>query len=57
MLRSEDDLEVQPQRKRGWTIAAIARYTGRSRKTVGDTRQQSGTHGLPIFRPSQIVIT
>jgi transposase len=34
MLTWEDDLEVHALRKRGWTIAAIARHTGFDRKTV-----------------------
>ena len=34
MLTWEDDLEVHALRKRGWSIAAIARHTGHDRKTV-----------------------
>lgn len=34
MLTWEDDVEVHALRKRGWTISAIARHTGRDRKTV-----------------------
>ena len=36
MLTWEDDVEVHALRKRGWTISAIARHTGRDRKTVRD---------------------
>ena len=34
MLTWEDDVEVDALRKRGWSISAIARHTGRDRKTV-----------------------
>ena len=34
MLTWEDDVEVHVLHKRGWTISAIARHTGRDRKTV-----------------------
>ena len=34
MLTWEDDVEVHALHKRGWTISAIARHTGRDRKTV-----------------------
>ena len=34
MLTWEDDVEVHALRKRGWSISAIARHTGRDRKTV-----------------------
>ena len=34
MLTWEDDLEIHALRKRGWTISAIARHTGRDRKTI-----------------------
>jgi transposase len=34
MLTWGDDVEVHALRKRGWTISAIARHTGRDRKTV-----------------------
>lgn len=36
MLTWEDDVEVHALHKRGWTIAAIARHTGRDRKTIRD---------------------
>ena len=34
MLTWEEDIEAHALRKRGWTIAAIARHLGRDRKTV-----------------------
>ena len=34
MLTWEDEVEVHALHKRGWTISAIARHTGRDRKTV-----------------------
>lgn len=34
MLTQEDDVEIHALRKKGWTISAIARHTGRDRKTV-----------------------
>ena len=34
MLTREDDIDVHALRRRGWTIAAIARHLGRDRKTV-----------------------
>lgn len=34
MLTQEDDVEIHALAKRGWSISAIARHTGRDRKTV-----------------------
>ncbi len=34
MLTQEEDVEVHALRRRGWTIAAIARHTGRDPKTI-----------------------
>ena len=34
MLTRENDVEVHALHKRGWTISAIARYTGHDRKTI-----------------------
>jgi transposase len=34
MLTWEDDVEVHALRKRGWSISAIARHTGRNRRTI-----------------------
>src|ERR1700739_4552042 len=34
MLTEEDDVEIHALARRGWTVSAIARHTGRDRKTV-----------------------
>ena len=34
MLTQEDDVEISALAKRGWSIATIARHTGRDRKTI-----------------------
>jgi len=34
MLAPEEDVEIHSLRKQGWSISAIARHTGRDRKTV-----------------------
>lgn len=34
MLTPEEDMEISALKKRGWSISAIARHTGRDRKTV-----------------------
>lgn len=34
MLTQEDDVEIHALRRRGWTVSAIARHTGRDRKTI-----------------------
>ena len=34
MLSEEDDVEVHALARRGWSVSAIARHTGRDRKTV-----------------------
>lgn len=34
MLTAKEDVEITSLRKRGWSISAIARHTGRDRKTV-----------------------
>ena len=34
MLTQEDVVEIRALRNRGWSIAAIARHTGRDRKTI-----------------------
>lgn len=47
MLTPEEDMEIAALKKRGWSISAIARHTGRDRKTVraylnGEQRTRSG---------------
>src|SRR4051794_26311962 len=34
MLTEEDDVEIHALARRGWSVSAIARHTGRGRKTV-----------------------
>jgi transposase len=34
MLTREDDVEIHALHKRGWSISAIARHTGRNRRTI-----------------------
>ncbi len=34
MLTQEEDVEIQALKRRGWSISAIARHTGRDRKTI-----------------------
>ena len=34
MLTQEEDMEIAALHGRGWTVSAIARHTGRDRKTV-----------------------
>jgi transposase len=34
MLTQEEDMEIAALRGRGWTVSAIARHTGRDRKTI-----------------------
>lgn len=46
MLTWEDDVEVHALRKRGWSISAIARHTGRDRKTVRDYLSGKRTPGV-----------
>ena len=46
MLTWADDMEVHALRKRGWSISAIARHTGRDRKTVRDYLSGKRTPGV-----------
>nr|GLK36422.1 hypothetical protein GCM10017611_32790 [Rhodococcus wratislaviensis] len=46
MLTWEDDVEVHALRKRGWSISAIARHTGRDRKTVRAYLNDERTPGV-----------
>jgi transposase len=34
MLTQEGDVEIHALARRGWSVSAIARHTGRDRKTV-----------------------
>jgi transposase len=51
MLTWEDDVEVFALRKRGWSISAIARHTGRDRKTIRGYLSGERTPGVRA-RPS-----
>ena len=55
MLTEEDDVEIHALAKRGWSIAAIARHTGRDRKTVcaylRDDRRKRERAQLPRVLP------
>jgi hypothetical protein len=44
VLTWESDVEVTALRKRGWTIAAIAKHTGFERKTVRKYLAGAGSH-------------
>ena len=46
MLTWEDDVEITAVHKRGWTISAIARHTGRDRKTVRAYLENKRTPGV-----------
>lgn len=46
MLTWEDDVEVHALRKRGWTISAIARHTGRDPKTIRSYLNGTTTPGV-----------
>lgn len=50
MLTQEDDVEIHALKARGWTVAAIARHTGRDPKTV--RRYLRGEGGLQCRQPA-----
>jgi transposase len=57
MLTQEDDVEIHALAARGWSVSAIARHTGRDRKTVrrylagqGGSRQSPAASCLEPFR-------
>lgn len=50
MLTQEDDVEIHALAARGWTVSAIARHTGRDRKTV--RRYLAGDGGLQRREPA-----
>jgi hypothetical protein len=47
MLTQEDDVEIHALGARGWSVSAIARHTGRDRKTV---RRYLAGEGAPASR-------
>jgi transposase len=57
MLTQEDDVEIHALARRGWSVSAIARHTGRDRKTIakylagqGPSRERAPSCVEP-FRP------
>ena len=59
MLTQEDDVEIHALAERGWSISAIARHTGRDRKTIrsylvgdgGAQQQEERVSCLDPYRP------
>ncbi len=47
MLSEEDDVEIHALARRGWSVSAIARHTGRDRKTVRKYLAASGSSREP----------
>jgi transposase len=52
MLSEEDDVEIAALARRGWSVSAIARHTGRDRKTVRKYLEQPR---VPRERPASCV--
>ena len=50
MLTQEDDVEIHALARRGWSVSAIARHTGRDRKTVA--RYLAGKAPVRVPAPS-----
>ncbi|WKK11556.1 helix-turn-helix domain-containing protein [Rhodococcus ruber] len=46
MLTWEEDVEIHALHKRGWTISAIARHTGRNRRTIRNYLNGTTTPGV-----------
>lgn len=62
MLTQEDDVEIHALKARGWTVSAIARHTGRDRKTVrrylvGEGGHQNRTPAPSCLEPYRAYIT
>jgi transposase len=47
MLTQEDDVEIHALARRGWSKSAIARHTGRDRKTIAKYLAGQGPTGEP----------
>jgi hypothetical protein len=47
MLTQEDDVEIHALARRGWSVSAIARHTGRDRKTVRKYLKEAGPSREP----------
>jgi len=56
LLSREDVVEIAALRRRGWSVSAIARHTGRDRKTIrawlaeGERRRSRAPSVLELFR-------
>jgi transposase len=50
MLTEEDDVEIHALARRGWSVSAIARHTGRDRKTV--RKYLAGSRSSRVPAPS-----
>ena len=50
MLTQEDDVEIHALARRGWSVSAIARHTGRDRKTVA--KYLAGQGSVRVSAPS-----
>ena len=48
MLTQEDDVEIHALARRGWSKSAIARHTGRDRKTIAKYLAGEGPSGEPV---------
>lgn len=58
MLTPKEDMEITSLSKRGWSIAAIARHTGRDRKTVRaylNGEREAGVRHKPDADPFDLV--
>jgi len=47
MLTEEDDVEIHALARRGWSVSAIARHTGRDRKTIAKYLAGNGPERVP----------
>jgi transposase len=61
MLTQEDDVEICALKERGWTVSAIARHTGRDRKTIrrylaGDGSGQGRARAASCLEPYRAYI-
>jgi transposase len=54
MLTQEDDVEIHALAARGWSVSAIARHTGRDRKTVRRYLAGDGGRQQTAQRPSAL---
>lgn len=52
MLTEENDVEIHALAKRGWSVSAISRHTGRDRKTVAKYLKGEGAGQNRVSVPS-----